>query len=188
MKRIPTTVAMAVGLAFAGSALAWNGSGNRYEEARFDWARVVRVDPVVERSRVPVADRYCYDEPVEVYEPGYRTHRNGGTVAGALIGGALGNLAGKGDGRKAATIAGALIGGSIGHDSDRRHGDGYRDGRYATAYEQRCEQRTSWRGSDEIVGYDVSYRYDGRLYHTQMNYNPGSRIRVRVDQDVTPAG
>lgn len=50
-------------------------------------------------------------------------HLGGGTVLGALIGGALGNQVGKGDGRKAATVAGALAGGAVGHrvEKNRRH-------------------------------------------------------------------
>lgn len=43
----------------------------------------------------------------------------GGTVLGAVIGGALGNQVGKGDGRTAATIAGAVIGGAVGHDVEK---------------------------------------------------------------------
>lgn len=43
----------------------------------------------------------------------------GGTVLGAIIGGALGNQVGKGDGRKAATIAGAVIGGAVGHEAEK---------------------------------------------------------------------
>jgi outer membrane lipoprotein SlyB len=50
-----------------------------------------------------------------------RNHVGGGTVLGALVGGALGNQVGKGDGRKAATIAGAVAGGVIGHNAEKNH-------------------------------------------------------------------
>lgn len=43
----------------------------------------------------------------------------GGTVLGAIVGGALGNQVGKGDGRKAATIAGAVAGGVVGHNIEK---------------------------------------------------------------------
>ena len=46
---------------------------------------------------------------------GERETTGGGAVLGAIIGGALGNQVGKGDGRKAATVAGAVIGGAIGN-------------------------------------------------------------------------
>ncbi len=194
MKRIHTALALALGLAAAGPALAWHddyyGDGAR---ARYDYARVVDVDPIVERSHRPVSRDVCESVPVERYEPRYTTyHRDttGATVLGALIGGALGNQVGKGDGRKAATLAGALIGGSIGHDSARRNGYGYYEsdgGYYSRGYEERCRTETRWRGEREVVGYNVTYRYAGRTYHTQLDHDPGERLRVRVDSEVTPA-
>ncbi len=60
---------------------------------------------------------------VRVESAGRRDNRvGGGAVLGAIVGGALGNQVGKGDGRKAATIAGAVAGGAIGHniEKDRR--------------------------------------------------------------------
>lgn len=47
------------------------------------------------------------------------SRRTGATVVGALIGGALGNQVGKGDGRKAATVAGAVAGGVIANQATR---------------------------------------------------------------------
>ena len=52
-----------------------------------------------------------------------------GTIIGALVGGAIGNQVGKGDGRKAATVVGALAGGAVGRDAARdrrRQRDAYR--------------------------------------------------------------
>lgn len=54
----------------------------------------------------------------------YRVHRDntGAKVLGALVGGALGNTVGKGDGRTAATVAGAAIGYGIASDATRDRG------------------------------------------------------------------
>ena len=197
MKRIHTGIALALGLAFAGSALAWNdgyydGSSSRHDNARFDYARVLDVRPMVEQTREPVNQQVCTEVPVERYEPRYTEyHRDtrGPTVFGALVGGALGNLVGKGDGRKAATIAGAVIGGSVAHNNARRDGYGYYEtgGSYERSYEERCRTQTDWRSNEDVVGYDVTYRYQGRTYHTTMDHDPGQRLRIRVDSDVTPA-
>jgi outer membrane lipoprotein SlyB len=47
-------------------------------------------------------------------------HKNtGAIVVGALIGGALGNQVGKGDGRRAATVVGAVAGGAIANNATR---------------------------------------------------------------------
>ena len=42
-----------------------------------------------------------------------------------------------------------------------------------TRYRHRREQR--------IDGYDVVYKYKGQRYSTRMPYDPGRRIKVRVD-------
>jgi len=42
-----------------------------------------------------------------------------GTVAGAVVGGVLGNQVGSGSGRKAATVAGAVGGGVVGHQMEQ---------------------------------------------------------------------
>jgi len=189
MKRFHTTLALALGLALAGPALAWHDDYYSHDrDEQFDYARVVSVEPIVERSRGPVDHEVCYDEPVDRYEPRYTSRRdNGGaTVLGAIIGGALGNTVGHGDGRKAATIAGAVIGGSIAHDNARRN-DYDRGGYVVHDTETRCHTETSYDGGREVTGYTVTYRYDGRNYTTTLDHDPGERIRVNVDSHVTPA-
>ena len=37
----------------------------------------------------------------------------------------------------------------------------------------------SW--DERIEGYRVAYEYHGRRYETRMPYEPGERVRVRVD-------
>ena len=65
---------------------------------------------------------------IRIESLGYRDDSLGaGTVIGAIVGGALGNQVGKGDGRKAATIVGAVAGGAVGHnvEKDNRRSRGY---------------------------------------------------------------
>ena len=45
--------------------------------------------------------------------------------------------------------------------------------------QQRCRTTTNWRDSDRIMGYEVTYLYDGREYTTRMDHDPGNRLRVR---------
>ncbi len=162
------------------------------ESPEYDVARVVSVDPIIEYVDEPQSRDVCWNEPVERYAPRYRYERRsrddraGATVLGALIGGALGNTLGHGDGRKAATIAGAVIGGSIAHDASHR--GRYRDagGRYRQDYEQRCDTRTEYSSQERVVGYDVTYDYHGRIYHTRTDHHPGDRIQVAVQVSAVP--
>jgi uncharacterized protein YcfJ len=201
MNRITMAAVLAVGLAASGAARAsWYEHGTEY-----DWARVVSVEPIFERWEQPVVRDVCwnervYDAPRYVSGPrgGYYGPGGGdgsaGTVLGALIGGALGNQVGRGDGRRAATIAGAVIGGAIGNNLDRgRSWDGrdrygyYPQVSYGPPTVQRvCDQRVEYRSERRVVGYDVTYVYNGRTYRTETREHPGDRIRVAVN--VAPVG
>ncbi|TDR40782.1 uncharacterized protein YcfJ [Tahibacter aquaticus] len=148
------------------------------EGVHFAWADVVRVDPIYTYERVARPERECYDSEV-VRREDRRGNNTGATVLGAIIGGALGNQVGKGDGRKAATIAGAVAGGAIGNSAGRRDDETY------VSNERRCREVDGGYEERRINGYDVEYRYRGETYMSRLNYDPGERIRVRVA--VTPA-
>lgn len=81
---------------------------------------------------------------------------SGGTLLGVIIGGALGNQVGSGDGRRAATAAGAIAGGVIGHQAEKG---------------QRDQRR----------GYRIEVRLDDRRYgYVIQLQNPGLRVGDRV--------
>lgn len=133
------------------------------------FADVRRVSPVIEQVRTPRKD--CEQVTLNRRQP-ERDGNVGGTLIGAVVGGALGNQVGGGNGRKAATVAGAVAGGMVGHEMDKRH----QGGRVTTTTETRCRDVTDV--SDRVVGYDVTYTYQGRDYTARMDNDPGERIRV----------
>jgi uncharacterized protein YcfJ len=160
----------------------WRNAGPEY-----DYARVIDVDPIVRHVRVSTPTRQCWTETR--YEEvqtggGPRSSSAGSMILGGIIGAAIGNQIGRGDGRRAATVAGAVIGTAIGHDAgDRRaarnSGPVYTESRpYET---ERCEVRNEERFEERVEGYRVTYEYAGRRQMTQLPYDPGDRIRVRVD-------
>jgi len=175
-------VSLLLSLAVLGAAQAQPQHDDRRapseDSIHFAWADVLRVDPVYDYVRASRPERECYDDRVTHHED-TRGNNTGATVLGAIIGGALGNQVGKGDGRKAATIAGAVVGGAIGNKS--AHGD---DRTYSDV-ERHCRDVESSAEERRIVGYDVEYRYRGETYMSRLAYDPGERIRVRVS--VTPA-
>jgi uncharacterized protein YcfJ len=103
-----------------------------------------------------------------------------GAILGGIIGGVTGHQIGGGHGRDVATALGAVIGAGIGGQSGR----GY-DGGERVNYEQRCDTVNAYRYEERVDGYDVTYRYNGRLYNTRLPYDPGRRIALNVD--VQPA-
>lgn len=168
-------LALAVGSVSAQDARYANPNPDE-ANTHYGWADVLRVDPVYGMSRDEVPRQECYDQPVVRHEGGNTT---AGTVLGAVIGGVLGNTIGKGDGRKAATVAGAVAGGAVGHGVAGRDGRDYED------TETRCREVRSVDEQRRLAGYDVEYRYQGEVYVSRLNYDPGERLRIRVN--VVPA-
>lgn len=182
-KRAAGMLIVWAGLGMAGVALAsppsWsNARQQRYDDG-YDYAPVIRAEPIVSRVRVENPRRECWDE-VQTYES--RPHISdpavgGRTLLGSIIGGVIGHQFGSGRGRDAATVAGAVIGAGVGYDSARRAG--YGAGRTEQVV-QRCDVRYENQYEERIDGYRVTYRYNGREYTTRLPYDPGNEIRVRV--------
>ena len=180
MKTAAITIAVTL-FAVAGGAAAGGKShrspGHGVGEQLFDYARVVDVQPRYRRIELSEPVRECWEEPV------YQTRNSaGGMLAGGLIGGIVGHQLGDGRGQRVATALGTLIGASIGHQAVNGH-RGHGEQRVA-GYRQHCNThyRTSY---EEVVdSYDVTYKYRGRIYHTEMPYDPGKRIKMRIQ--ITP--
>jgi uncharacterized protein YcfJ len=47
--------------------------------------------------------------------------------------------------------------------------------------EERCEVRYETSFQQRIEGYRVTYEYNGQRFVTQLPYDPGRRIRIRVN-------
>lgn len=142
------------------------------QASSYDWARVVDVRPVYERVRVPTSYRQC-DDVDNYYRHRRHVDATSSAIAGGIIGGVIGNQFGKGRGRDAATVAGAMLGASIGHNAARAEKH-----RYRHRHDESCRVRDRY--EDQVIGYDVSYKYHGEVYHARMAHHPGKRVRVKV--------
>lgn len=188
-KHTVRTLIVLAGLGLATAALAsppsWSNSrhnryDNRYDDGGdgYDYAQVIRSEPIVRQVRVETPRRECWDD-VQTYES--RPHISepavgGRTLLGGIIGGVIGHQFGRGRGRDAATVVGAAIGAGVGYDSARRAGYGRREERVV----QRCDVNYEDQYEERIDGYRVTYEYNGREYTTRLPYDPGDKIRVRV--------
>lgn len=175
----------------------------------YDYARVVRVDPIIvggsrgrsercyQRSDGSYVGNGDYRDEAPVYGNGYRNdgyddrgydngqYRQGNesgrqiaTVIGGLAGALIGSRIGGGDGRYLGTAVGTIAGGAAGraiYEASNR-GPDYRRGDVRV-----CEPSGYGSDNERVDGYDVTYEYAGRQYHTRRDYHPGERIRVRVD-------
>ncbi|MDN5874269.1 MAG: glycine zipper 2TM domain-containing protein [Sinobacteraceae bacterium] len=98
-----------------------------------------------------------------------------GTLVGGALGGLVGNQFGGGTGKAAMTALGAVAG-AIAGDKVASGPPG--------ATTTRCRTVNDYVMKREADGYDVSYRYNGQVYHTHRATDPGSKMRIRVA--VTP--
>jgi uncharacterized protein YcfJ len=140
------------------------------------------------------------DHPDSYYESrdfGSSSRGREGTGAGALLGAIIGGVIGhqfgnSSGGRDRGAAAGAVLGGVIGHqiekdaaNDDRLNDSPYRRARWeiervpVTREVRRCQVVNEFR--EEVRGYDVRYRYNGREYTTRLSYDPGPTIPVRVE-------
>lgn len=144
------------------------------------YARVVEVKPIVRQVAVEYPVEECWTEVV--YREPRRRGAPAAALAGGVIGGLVGNQFGKGKGNTAATVVGGLLGASIANSvaTDNRNGRGVRE------EVRRCDTVNEVRYEERVNGYDVTYRYNGQLYHTRTQEHPGDRIALRVS--VTPVG
>ncbi|HZW58746.1 MAG TPA: glycine zipper 2TM domain-containing protein [Woeseiaceae bacterium] len=168
-------LAMASAPAFAGQ--------DRYARpgAVYDYAQVLSAEPIVRYVTVTTPVEECWNETREYAVDRYPSRAAGSTLIGAIIGGVIGHQIGSGRGNDAATAAGAVIGAAVGNNSARNAGPREVYSRPV----RRCSTNYTSREEERIDGYNVTYRYHGQKYATRMPYDPGERLRIRVD--VRPA-
>ena len=141
---------------------------------RYATVRVVGVEPIYQTVLVERPVRRCRTDIVErrVGSPAVA----GQTLAGAVIGAAVGRQFGDGSGRDALTVLGAVAGSAVANErASRRHGVTLVDEpvRRCTTEYRRVRER-------HVTGYWVDYRHRGRIYRVHRLDPPGSRIRVLV--------
>jgi uncharacterized protein YcfJ len=158
------------------------GSNAWADRPQYDYAKVISAKPIINYVNVTTPVRECWEE-MEYYTVDHNRHnRRAGTFLGAVIGGVIGHQVGSGRGNDAATVAGTLIGAAIGNDAASNNDSVERRSHPV----QRCETRYRAHREERIDGYRVMYRYHGQKYVTEMPYDPGKSLRVRVD--IRPAG
>jgi uncharacterized protein YcfJ len=139
------------------------------------YAQVVSVVPV--RQDVNAPQQVCHDVVVNRTVPPKDQHQIAGMAIGAVAGGLLGHLVGGGKGNALATAAGAVGGGYAGKKIEESH----QQANVQSEVVHRCS--TVANTGSNIVGYDVTYVYNGVTRTTRMDHDPGDRVKVQ--QSVT---
>ncbi|WP_269532989.1 glycine zipper 2TM domain-containing protein [Chitinimonas sp. BJYL2] len=176
---------MMMGAMIGGAAVLSFGAVAGYQTLKGpDYAEVLSVTAAHKEVKTP--EQQCEQVQVVQKAPVKDEHRVAGTVIGGLVGGLLGNQVGGGNGKKLATAAGVAGGAYAGNQMQKN----LQNKDTVTRTEQRC--KTVTRTREELVGYDVRYRLDGKEATVRMDLPPTSdRIPVKDGQlelsAVTPA-
>ena len=120
----------------------------------------------------------CEDVVVTEQAEAKDKHQVGGTVAGAAVGGILGNQVGSGRGKSVATAAGAAAGGYLGNKAHER----YQEGNTTTSTERQCTTVTD--SEERVIGYLVTYDLDGKTGTIKMDNAPSGSTLPVVDGKV----
>lgn len=148
-------------------------------------ARVVGVEPIMQTVQVRgPAERTCWtvNRTREIQRPVNDPNTVGNTIIGAVIGGVIGHQFGHHGHYDGPTVAGALLGGAIGNNLSQNGVQSYTVNQPV----RRCEVTRHYRNVQQVDGYRVRYRYQGQVYTTRMDHEPGRFIRIRVSERVTP--
>lgn len=142
-------------------------------------AEVVAAKEVFETVVTP--REHCEGVQVRRQVPVKDKNRIAGTAIGAVAGGLLGSTIGGGRGKTLATIGGAAAGGYAGNQVQK----GMQERDVVASTEHRC--RTVQDRSQQLVGYNVTYRLDGKQATVRTTFKPGATLPVKNGQvDTTP--
>lgn len=153
------------------SPSSWAGRHNG--EGFYDTARVVNVEPLIRHVQYQRPHEDCYWR--ESLPAGRRSYTS--VIGGGAIGGIIGHQFGKGHGKEVMTAVGALLGASIGNDLYQNR-SAYRQ---AARSRKVCDTRYTNHTREEVDGYQVTYRYKGKLFERQMARHPGRKLKFWVD-------
>lgn len=167
-KSMLTGILVGAALATAGGAIA---GYTAFADRTPTEAEVLDVAEITQTQRTP--REVCNDVAVTRQKPVQDENRLLGTIAGAVVGGALGNQVGGGNGKKIATVAGAAAGGYAGN----RIQENMQNNSTYTTTERRCQ--TVYDSHNEVVGYNVQYRIGDQTGTVRMDHKPGDTIPLK---------
>lgn len=185
MKSVAAVAALGLGLAAGGAAHA-DGYRNPSRASAYGppprattdyvYARVVDVEPIVRHVTLERPREECRNEVVEERAPSPGVA--GPTIAGGVVGAAVGRQFGSGSGRDVMTMIGAMAGAAVANQRAVRN-QGYVTREVVVS---RCRLVTERYTEERLDGYLVTYVYEGRRHVMRSPTRPaGNRVQLAVD-------
>ena len=154
-------------------------SSTALAETSYEYAQVLESRPLYRLVEISTPQEQCWEEEVAIDRYDHRDDSRTPVLVSTIIGGAIGNAVGHNKSNKrVGTVLGAMLGHSVGRDIMRSNSrPDYRE--YQTV--QRCDTVYQQHEEERLIGYQVTYLYNGEEYSVRTNSDPGEQIRIRVD-------
>ena len=141
-----------------------------------DYATVTSVEKVYKQYRTEEPYQECYiKETLQNQGDGSATNE----IVGAILGGAIGNQFGEGDGKEVMTLAGIVLGASLAHDEELANSTNQ-----VVVSQEVCETKVKTSYVKRLSHYLVNIDYEGRdLAFTSKKrpYEDVIKVKVTVD-------
>ena len=138
-----------------------------------DSATVTSVEKVYKQYKVEEPYQDCYiQETLQQSGDGSATNE----IMGAILGGAIGNQFGEGDGNDAMTLAGIFLGASIANDAEKANA-----ANQVVVSQEVCENKVRQKIERRLSHYKVYVEYEGREVSFSSKKRPfDDVIKVKV--------
>ena len=160
-------------------ALALAGlSGTALAETNYEYAEVLESRPIYQVVEVSTPQEQCWEEEIAVDRRYRGNDSSTPVIVSTILGGAIGNAVGHNKSNKrVGTVLGAVLGHSIGRDIVRGNNQ---SGRREYEVVQRCQTVYEQHEEERLIGYQVTYLYNGEERSIRTDSDPGDQIRLRV--------
>ena len=141
-----------------------------------DYATVTSVEKVYKQYRTEEPYKECYiKETIQNQGDGSATNE----IMGAILGGAIGNQFGEGEGKDVMTLAGIVLGASMANDAEKANSTGQ-----VVVSQEVCETKVKTSFVKRLSHYLVHVDYEGRdlsLTSKKRPYDDVIKVKVTVD-------
>lgn len=154
------------------------GSFSVQAQTSFETAQVLESRPIYQIVEISAPQEQCWEEEIAIDRYPGRYQSRTPVLLSTVIGGAIGNALGHGrSNRQVGAVVGAVLGHSIGRDIMQRSTPPA-SRQYETV--QRCETVYQQTQEERLVGYQVTYLFNGEEFSVRTKSDPGAEIRLRV--------
>jgi uncharacterized protein YcfJ len=163
----PLIKVITIGIATVALAVAGVAGYRSVNPKSADVVAVAEVTRTIETPR-----KECRDVQIQQRAPATDPNRIAGTVIGGVAGGVLGHQIGRGSANTVATVVGAAGGAYVGNQVQ----GSMQKSDVVTRTERKCT--TVYDRSQQLVGYDVTYRLKGKEAVVRTAFRPGATLPV----------